>query len=201
MQQVLCPCRCPGFPRDSGGPGRGPTPLLHPTHRGPCLQPTCLGHVLEGKAKLPRGFRFTRVFSSSEKHSRLRKAGGCLPGEKHSTQPPASPCWGPSGLAGGSLAIPLQRWGPGLPGGLPASPQPGRVTREPSGTYLPRRGGGGRGGSPGLPTPTVQTHPHLPGSRGLLSRKSPLTFLFDLKVMGRTHARWAAPGVQPRQEQ
>lgn len=76
--------------------GRAPFPsftpwaaMNHPAHRGPSSSPL-LGLVLRGKAKLPRGFRFTMVFSSFEKQSRLGKSVSCLPGEKHSTQLSAS---------------------------------------------------------------------------------------------------------------
>lgn len=55
---------------------------------------------------LPRGVRFTMVFSSSEKQSWLVKSGSCFPGEKHRTQlscchrfPGAlGPTWGSTGI-------------------------------------------------------------------------------------------------------
>lgn len=58
---------------------------------------------------LPRGVRFTMVFSSFEKQSRLVKSGSCFPGEKHRSQ--LSCCHrfpGALGLTWGSTGILLR---------------------------------------------------------------------------------------------
>lgn len=64
---------------------------LHYSTRG---RPSCQAHLLraarQGKQRLPR---FTIVFSSWEKCSRLVKRGSCFPGEKHSAQPPPLASW------------------------------------------------------------------------------------------------------------
>lgn len=167
-----------------------------------------------GRARLPRGARATGVFCSWEKHSRLRRGGGCFPGERHSacsapSAPPGLPPPGrPPGGCLGEHCPSAQGQRPGVLPGLPARGRRPPLCRGGSPPGAPHTGAPaellseweGHAGFPGWPAPG-------PGPRPLgatICRAQwgpetgppfPLDFLFCLPVLSHHHARWAALGV------